>query len=454
VKPVALRPRHRHDLCMTFSSIRTGAVGTVSLSAVIVGAVAIYVARADGQEAPAAAPPFSDYRGEKPGVMHRITVTDLPKPFATEAANNAPKVVPRPEGAVPQALPGYTVKLYAEGLENPRLMRTAPNGDLFVAETGPGRIRVLRGHDGSGKPQEMEVFAAELNHPFGIAFYPSGPNPQFVYVANTDSIVRFPYQVGDLKARAAKETVVADAFPGGGHSTRDLVFSPDGKKMWVGVGSRSNVDDPDTTPAEKDRATVLEFDIDGSGRRVYASGIRNATGLAINPATGQLWVCTNERDNLGDNLVPDYITHVEEGGFYGWPWYYLGGNQDPRLEGKRPELKATVKVPDVLLQPHSAPLNFVFYNGQQFAPDHRSSVFLTAHGSWNKAMRTGYKVVRVPLKNGAATGEYEDFVTGFVTADGQVWGRPVGVAVADDGSLMVSDDGSNSIWQVSYSGKK
>ena len=439
---------------MTSSSIRTGAVGTLSLFAVIVGAVAIYVARADGQDAPAAAPPFSDYRGEKPGVMHRITVADLPKPFATEAANNGPKVVPRPEGAVPQALPGYTVKLYAEGLENPRLMRTAPNGDLFVAETGPGRIRVLRGHDGSGKPQEMEVFAAELNRPFGIAFYPSGPNPQFVYVANTDSIVRFPYQVGDLKARAAKETVVADAFPGGGHSTRDLVFSPDGKKMWVGVGSRSNVDDPDTTPAEKDRATVLEFDIDGSGRRVYASGIRNATGLAINPATRQLWVCTNERDNLGDNLVPDYITHVEEGGFYGWPWYYLGGNQDPRLEGKHPELKATVKVPDVLLQPHSAPLNFVFYNGQQFAPDHRSSVFLTAHGSWNKAMRTGYKVVRVPLKNGAATGEYEDFVTGFVTADGQVWGRPVGVAVADDGSLMVSDDGSNSIWQVSYSGKK
>ena len=234
---------------MTFSSIRTGAVGTLSLSAVIVGAVAIYVARADGQDAPAAAPPFSDYRGEKPGVMHRITVADLPKPFATEAANNGPKVVPRPEGAVPQALPGYTVKLYAEGLENPRLMRTAPNGDLFVAETGPGRIRVLRGHDGSGKPQEMEVFAAELNRPFGIAFYPSGPNPQFVYVANTDSIVRFPYQVGDLKARAAKETVVADAFPGGGHSTRDLVFSPDGKKMWVGVGSRSNVDDPDTTPA-------------------------------------------------------------------------------------------------------------------------------------------------------------------------------------------------------------
>jgi glucose/arabinose dehydrogenase len=445
---------HRHDLFMTSSSIRTRMVGTLSLLPIVVCVLAVYVVRADGQDAPLPAAPFSDYRTEKPGAMHRITVADLPKPFATEAANNGPKLVPRPQGATPTALAGYTVKLYADGLENPRLIRTAPNGDLFVAETGPGRIRVLRGNDASGKPQEMEVFAAELNRPFGIAFYPAGPNPQFVYVANTDSIVRFPYQVGDLKARAAKETVVADAFPGGGHSTRDLVFSPDGKKMWIGVGSRSNVDDPDTTPAEKDRATVLEFNVDGTGRRVYASGIRNATGLAINPETRQLWVCTNERDNLGDNLVPDYITHVEESGFYGWPWYYLGGNQDPRHDGKHPELKATVKIPDVLLQPHSAPLNFVFYNGQQFAPEHQSSVFLTAHGSWNKAIRTGYKVVRVPLKNGASTGEYEDFVTGFVTADGQVWGRPVGVAIATDGSLMVSDDGSNSIWQVSYSGKK
>ncbi len=369
-------------------------------------AVAAGVAIAVGQDAPPAAAPFSDYRSEKPGVTYRITVADLPKPFATQAANNAPKVIPRPEGAMPQGMPGYTVKLYADGLENPRLMRTAPNGDLFVAETGPGRIRVLRGRDAAGKPQEMEVFAADLNRPFGIAFYPAGPKPEFVYVANTDSVVRFPYQVGDLKARAPKETVVTDAFPGGGHSTRDLVFTPDGKKMFVGVGSRSNVDDPDTTPAEKDRATVLEFNVDGTGRRVYATGIRNATGLAINPTTRQLWVCTNERDNLGDNLVPDYITHVDEGGFYGWPWYYLGGNQDPRHEGKHPELKATVKVPDVLLQPHSAPLNFVFYNGQQFAPEHRSSVFLTAHGSWNKATRTGYKVVRVPLKSGAPTGEY------------------------------------------------
>jgi glucose/arabinose dehydrogenase len=439
---------------MTSSVARTCLVGTLCFAGLTAGAVATYVGTAEGQDAAPTAPPFSDYRVEKPGAIHRITVADLPAPFATQAANNGPKVVPRPQGALPQTLPGYTVTQYADGLENPRLIRTAPNGDLFVAETGPGRIRVLRGRDAAGKAQEMEIFAAELNRPFGIAFYPAGPNPQFVYIGNTDSIVRYPYQVGDLKARAPQEVIVTGQFPGGGHSTRDIAFSADGKKMFVGVGSRSNVDDPDTTPAEKDRATVLEFNVDGTGRRVYATGIRNATGLVTHPTTGQLWVCTNERDNLGDNLVPDYITQVEEGGFYGWPWYYLGGNQDPRHEGKHPELKATVKVPDVLLQPHSAPLGFVFYNGQQFAPEHRTSVFLTAHGSWNKAVRTGYKLVRVPLKGGAPTGEYEDFVTGFVTPDGQVWGRPVGVAVARDGSLMISDDGSNAIWQVSHTGKK
>ena len=439
---------------MRFPAPRARFVAPFCLAGLAVVAAAAFVGIPDGQDAPQAAPPFSDYRVEKPGVLHHITVADLPKPFATEAANNGPKVVPRPDGAMPQGLPGYTVTQYADGLENPRLIRTAPNGDLFVAETGPGRIRVLRGRDAAGKAQEMEVFAADLSRPFGIAFYPAGPNPQFVYVGNTDSIVRFPYQTGDMKARGPKEVLVTGQFQGGGHSTRDIVFSPDGKKMFVGVGSRSNVDDPDTTPAEKDRATVLEFNVDGTGRRVYASGIRNPAGLAIHPTTGQIWVSTNERDNLGDNLVPDYISHIEDGGFYGWPWYYLGGNQDPRLEGKHPELKNNVKVPDVLLQPHSAPLGLAFYSGQQFAPEHRASIFAASHGSWNRAIRTGYKVIRVSLKDGGATGEYQDFVTGFVTADGDVWGRPVGIAVASDGSLMVSDDGSNAIWQVSYTGKK
>src|SRR4051794_11903658 len=302
------------------SAAQTRLLTWLSAAGLLVAAASAYVGAQ--QEAPPAQAPFSDYRAEKPGTMHKITVADLPAPFATEAANNGPKVVPKPQGALPQAAAGYTVTLYTDGLENPRLMRTAPNGDLFVAETGPGRIRVLRGKDASGKPQEMEVFAADLNRPFGIAFYPVGDSPQYVYVANIDSIVRFPYKSGDLKATGPKEVIVADAFPTGGHSTRDVVFSPDGKKMYASVGSRSNVDDPDTTPAEKDRAMVFEFTPDGSGRRPYATGIRNPVGLAFNPTTRQLWVTCNERDNLGDNLVPAYTTHVEDGGFYGWPWYY------------------------------------------------------------------------------------------------------------------------------------
>jgi glucose/arabinose dehydrogenase len=357
---------------------------------------------------------------------------------------------------MPQALPGYTVSLYYSGdLQNPRLIRTAPNGDLFVAETNQNRIRVLRGLDASGKAQEVEVFASGLNRPFGMAFYPPGPKPTHVFVANTDSVVRFPYKSGDLKASAPSEIVVpTGVFPGGGHSTRDVVFSRDGKKFYVGVGSLSNVDDPEVNAQEKDRATVLEFNADGTGRRVYATGIRNAVGLAIHPRRGQVWVSVNERDALGDNLVPDYISHIEDGGFYGWPWYYIGGNQDPRHAGKKPELKDKVKVPDVLLQPHSASLEMVFYTANQFPADHRDSIFSASHGSWNHSVRTGYKVIRTPLKDGVATGEYQDFVTGFVTPEGQVWGRPVGVAVANDGALMVSDDGSNSIWRVAYTGKK
>src|SRR3954452_3781340 len=423
------------------------------LFALPVAAVIAYALSA-GQTAAPATPPFSDYRTEKPGAQHHITPADLPAPFATDAASNAPKVVPRPSGAMPQTLPGYTVSLYSDELDAPRLIRAAPNGDLFVAETGRDRVRVLRGVDAAGKAQEVEVFAAGLNKPFGIAFYPLGPDPQYVYVGNTDSIVRFPYRSGDLKARGSFEVLVKGQFPGGGHSTRDVAFTKDGKKMYVGVGSRSNVDDPDTTPEEKERATILEFNPDGTGRRVYASGIRNAVGLAVHPTTGQLWVSVNERDNLGDNLVPDYITHVEEGGFYGWPWYYIGGNQDPRHAGKHPELKASVKVPDVLLQPHSGSLEMVFYNGQQFPAEHRDSIFSASHGSWNKATRTGYKIIRTPLQGGKPTGSYEDFLTGFVTADGQVWGRPVGVAVAADGALVVTDDAANTIWRVAYTGKK
>lgn len=393
---------------------------------------------------------FTDYAHEAPGTFRKITPADLPAPFATKSADNGPDVIPRPEGAWPKALPGFKVTQYATGLDNPRLILRAPNGDIFLAESGPGRLKVLRGMDAGGKAQTVAVFAEHLRQPFGIAFYPPGPNPKYVYVGNTNSIVRFPYQNGDLKARGPAETIVADIPAGGGHWTRSIAFSPDGRKLYVAVGSRSNVDDPDTHPAEHERADVLVFTPDGKGRRVYASGIRNPAGLAVNPKTQEVWVSVNERDALGDNLVPDYITHVQEGGFYGWPWYYMGSNQDPRHAGKHPELKGKVLVPDVLLQPHNASLELTFYDGSQFPSEYSGDIFAAEHGSWNRALRTGYEVVRVPLKDGHASGVYQEFLTGFVTSSGGVWGRPVGVAVAADGSLMVSDDGTNSIWRVSY----
>jgi glucose/arabinose dehydrogenase len=403
--------------------------------------------------APPPKAPFTDFRYEEPGKVRKITVGDLPAPYATDTASNGPKLVKRPDDAWPKAPTGFTVQLYTTGLENPRLIRTAPNGDFFVAEGDAGNIMVFRGITADGKPKETGVFATGLKRPYGIAFYPPGDNPQWVYVGNTDAVVRFPYQNGDLKARGPSQHLV-DLPHGSGHWTRAIEFTADGKKMFVAVGSSSNVDDPDTTSEEKNRADILEFNPDGTGMRVYASGIRNAGGgLAIHPKTGQLWCSVNERDGLGDDLVPDYITHVEDGGFYGWPWWYIGSHQDPRLAGKHPELKDKAIVPDVLLQPHNASLQLTFYEGSQFPAEYRGDIFSSEHGSWNRAVRVGYEVIRVPMhQTERASGEYEDFLTGFVVDNGHVWGRPVGITVALDGSLLVTDDGSNSIWRVIYTG--
>ncbi|HET8667757.1 MAG TPA: sorbosone dehydrogenase family protein [Terriglobales bacterium] len=402
--------------------------------------------------------PFSDFRQQKPGAVHKITVSDLPKPFATKSVDNGADIVARPAGAWPQAPPGFKVELYASGLDNPRLIRTAPNGDYFLAESSSGQIKVFRGVEQNGRVQQVNIFASGLRQPFGIAFYPPGPDPQWVYVGNTDSVVRFPYRNGDLKARGSAEHIAdlpgGGRLRGGGHWTRDIAFPADGKKMWVSVGSRSNADDTDNNPAEYHRADILEFNPDGSGERVYASGVRNAVGIAVNPKTGQLWASVNERDGLGNNLPPDYITHIQEGGFYGWPWYYIGGHQDPRLKDKHPDLRARMITPDVLIQPHSASLEMTFYDGKQFPSEYQGDIFAAEHGSWNRSVKVGYEVVRVPLHGtGHATGEYEDFVTGFATQNGEVWGRPVGVAVGKDGSLLISDDGSNSIWRVTYQRK-
>ena len=401
---------------------------------------------------PSPEPPFTDFRFEKPGTIRKITLSNLPASFATPSAANGPKVVPKPQDAWPQVPEGFKVGLFASGFEEPRLIRRAPNGDFFIAEKG-GTIKVVRGITKTGKAKLIAVFAEGFKMPFGINFYPPGPDPEWVYVGSLREVVRLPYRNGDLEAHGPAEHITD--LPGGEyHWTRDVQFSLDGKKMFVAVGAASNVDDPDTTPAEKNTARILQFNPDGSGMRTYASGIRNPVGLAINPTTGELWCSTNERDGLGDNLVPDYITHVEEGGFYGWPWWYMGGHQDPRHEGKHPELKIKVTTPDVILNPHNATLEITFYDGKQFPPDYQGDIFASEHGSWNRSVRVGYELIRVPLhQSGRASGEYEDFMTGFVVDNGHVWGRPVGVAVALDGSLLVTDDAFNAIWRITYERK-
>src|SRR3954471_3186913 len=377
---------------------------------------------------------YSDYRNQAPGVVHKITVADLPAPYASKAVDNGPSLVSRPKDAWPNAPAGFKVELYASGLENPRELRTAPNGDVFLAESDPGVIKLFRGVTKDGKAERSETFATGLKKPFGIAFYPPGPNPQWIYIGNTDSVVRFPYTNGDLKARGAEQKIAdlpgGGRLRGGGHSSRDIAFSKDGKKMYVSVGSHSNNDDD---KLEFHRADVLEYNPDGSGFRVYASGIRNAVGIAINPQTGELWGSVNERDGLGDDLPPDYVTRIKDGGFYGWPWYYIGGHQDPAHKGKHPELRDKVIVPDVLLQSHSASLAMTFYTGEQFPREYQGDAFAAEHGSWNRSKRTGYKIIRIRVKDGKPTGEYDDFITGFVGTGG-VWGRPVGVTVAKDGA--------------------
>jgi glucose/arabinose dehydrogenase len=472
------------------------------------------------QKAAANAPPqtplltgqsaFTDWNQQRPGVRHKITVGDLPAPAPDQAVDNGPNVVPRPINAWPIAPPNFSVTLYAGGdskplerkdatehmkLSNgtftePRYIVTAPNGDLFLADSGAGTIFILRGVAPSGKAATIEKFATGLDHPFGIAFYPAGPNPQYVYIGNATTIQRFAYKNGDLHATGAPQTLVPDIpgyaqLRGGGHWTRDVVFTKDDKYMLVSVGSGSNVDDADTHPREFHRADVLEYTPDGKFVTVYANGLRNCVGEAINPTTGSLWCSTNERDNLGNHLVPDYVTSVPQGSFFGWPWYYMGGHQDPRLpqpcangtgpnpglskplsdadakDCKRVDLSSKVRTPDVLVQPHMASLEMTFYPTKEaigkahgaFPAAYDGGIFAAEHGSWNRANRAGYEVIYIPMKDGHASGEYDDFLTGFVTPDGQVWGRPVGVTVANDGSLYVTDDGSRSVWHVTYLNK-
>lgn len=415
---------------------------------------------------------FGDWHSDAPGVRRLITPADLPAPFATRSIANRASILRRPAQAEIAVPPGFEIAQFTGDVSRARILRVAPNGDIFASELRSNRVRVMRPSSNSTGVERNEIFATGLNGPFGIAFYPPGDDPRWVYVATTDAVLRFEYQNGDLVARAAPEIVVPNLPTGGQHASHDIAFSKNGLTMFVAVGSASNAGEGQETLyvpmlkkwiAEKplgavwgneyERAAVLAFNPQGKNRRIYATGLRNCVGLAIDPAKDELWCSTNERDNLGDDLVPDFITRVQDGAFYGWPWYYIGDNEDPRTKGVRPDLKGKVTIPDILIQPHSASLEMMIYTGTQFPAAYRGSIFAAEHGSWNRSKRTGYKIIRGIMKDGVPTGEYEDFVTGFVIDDASVWGRPVGVAQLKDGSLVFSDDGNSTLWRVTYTGR-
>jgi glucose/arabinose dehydrogenase len=440
-------------------------------------AVIDYLAAQSGKTAaPAAAKAASGERAgawtdDKPGDVHHITVDQLVAPFASESAGNGPKLAKRPDGVLPAVPKGFKVSVLAESGKARYALR-APNGDIILADSGKGEVRILRLGSGGDTVASSSVFATGLSRPYGLALWPAA-NPKYLYVANANSVVRFPYATGDLKAKGNAETIVDKLVDGmGNHITRTLAFSQDGKTLFVSVGSATNVaqgigNKPPQPLAqwesehgmgaawgeETDRATVLAFDPDGKHRRNYANGLRNCVGMFVHPDTGDLYCSVNERDELGDNLPPDYVTRVKRGGFYGWPWYYLGAHEDPRLKGIRPDLKDKVTVPDTLIQAHSAPLGMTVYHAPQgsrhaFPKEYDGDIFLALHGSWNRGIRTGYKVVRVMMKNGAPTGQYQDFMTGMVLSDRDVWGRPAAVTVAADGALLVVDDGGGVLWRI------
>ena len=363
----------------------------------------------------------------------------LPAPFATHSAGNGPDRTKPPAGFLPTVPPGFRLSVFAANFKRPRWLTVAPNGDIFLADTGAGEIVVLRDPQHTGGAQEREVFADGMKRPFGIAF-----REDYVYVGNMNELVRFRYDPKTSKRLGEKEHLLD--LPSGGHDTRSLAFSADGKHLFVGVGSNSNID----TGEDPRRAAVTICDPDGKNARLYATGLRNPVGLALQPVTGEVWTTVNERDELGDDLPPDYFASLKDGGFYGWPYSYIGDNVDPRVKPQRPDLVARAIIPDVLLGSHVAPLQFAFYTGKQFPESYRGGVFIAEHGSWNRATRAGYQVAFVAFKDGKPSADPVPFMTGLVPNPkaSDVLGRPVGVAVAPDGSLLVSDDGAGVVYRI------
>jgi glucose/arabinose dehydrogenase len=386
----------------------------------------------------AACPAFA---ADLPGGHFDLSPRDMPAPYATLAVENSSHVVPRPAGAVPLAPKGFAVSAFATGLSNPRWLAVAPNGDVFLAEPSVGKITLLRG----GETATVSTFAAGFNKPHGLAFHDGA-----LYVGDVDAVWKLAYTDGALKAGARVRVTTQHDLGIGGHFTRDIAFAPDGT-LYLAIGSNENVAEGD--PAF--RAAVSTVNPDGS-LSPFATGIRNPVGIAFDPATGQAWVSVNERDGLGDGLVPDYLTHIEKGAFYGWPYAYIGTHPDPVYGRKRPDLVAKTTTPDLLFQSHSAPTGLVFYEGNQFPAEYKGDAFVSLHGSWNSSKPTGYKVVRVHFANGKPVGGYDNFITGFHVGDtspAQVWGRPAGLAIAKDGSLLVADDAGKAVWRVKWVGK-
>lgn len=417
---------------------------------------------------------FGSAEDDTVGIRRHITSDALPQPSHHENDpeepdfENAPTLVDAPEGTMPEVPDGFSVEVFATGLTQPRVLRIAPNGDIFVAESEAGRISVFAADAGESLPAEPEVFVEGLDRPFGIAFYPP-ENPEYIYVGEASQVVRFPYSEGDRQATGQAETIIPD-IPTERHWTRDLAVSPDGTQLYVSIGSASNVagampDDPpeDITEFEQthgvgaawgdeeNRAVVRVFDADGGNLSNFATGLRNCSGMAFQPGTNTLWCTGNERDHIGPDLAPDYLTTVEDGGFYGWPWYYSGSNEDPAHAGERPELADRVITPDVLLQAHSSTMQLVFYEADAFPEEYRGDIFATMRGSWNREYRTGYKVIRALMEDGRPTGVYEDFMIGFALDEDNVWGRPTGIAVTPDGALLVSDDANGTIFRITHS---
>lgn len=382
------------------------------------------------------------------GAAAAVEAPQLPPPFQTESVNNGPVIIPRPEGAQLKLPPGFKIEVAAEGFEVPRFMLRAPGGEILLsdaAQDGAGVVYVLEGPNREGRIDQKRKIIEKLNRPYGLALW-----KDYLYVGEPESVTRFKYDGKARTVTGAGEEVVSLKGQGKGHWTRTVLFDSKGEKMYVTVGSGSNVD----AGEDPRRAAIHRFNPDGSGPEIVASGMRNVIGLRFLPGTDTLWAATQERDGLGDDLVPDYYTQVKPGAFYGWPYAYIGPNEDPRRKGERPDLVQKTVVPDVLLGSHVAVLDFVFYGGKSFPKEYQGGAFLAEHGSWNRSKRVGYGVVFIPFKDGRPAGPIQEFLSGFMLAPEkkEVWGRPVGLLELADGSLLLSDDGGKKLWRISYGG--